>query len=86
MGLIGFLWSKSVYRPDEPSAAAPSEPMAPIALPGRDILSIKQAMTNCDEEAARNPDGMYFLVVPVVPENIESATLSCRESPLARFP
>jgi hypothetical protein len=84
LGLIGFLWSKSVYRQEvvppvqtnsDASDAVPPEPMAPIALPERDILSIKQAMTNCDEEAAQNPDGMYFLVIPVIPANFESATL-----------
>ena len=88
LGLIGFLWSNKVYRVGEGSlppqlntetdpsnTALPKPSMALIPASGTDSLSIKQAMTNCDEEAARNPDGLYFLITPVIPANLESATL-----------
>lgn len=87
LGLIGFLLSNNVYHdvagsssPQPNTATNPfntalSEPsLAPTPIPGTDNVSIKKAMTNCDEEAARNPNGLYFLVTPVIPANFGSAT------------
>lgn len=88
LGVIGFLWSEKVYRDGQSGLQAPlntesststtalPEPVvAPTAQPGLDSLTIKRAMANCDAEAAKNPDGLYFLLTPVMPANFESATL-----------
>jgi hypothetical protein len=55
---------------------APAAPAAPTPTPadatGRsaiatDIQSIIKAMKDCDDEAAKDPDTMYFLVIPLAP-------------------
>jgi hypothetical protein len=87
-GAIGFMWGKRMYPEDQSSfetllnrgaearaakiAPAPTTSMS--ALPQRDISSIKKAMASCDAEATNNPDGLYFLVTPVVPATFEGAT------------
>jgi hypothetical protein len=85
---IGFLWSEKLHRDDQSSlqnsletypspAAIETDFLTPVAVPvGQpESSSIKQAMARCDAEAAENPDGLYFLLTPVVPINFESATL-----------
>ncbi|HUI95426.1 MAG TPA: hypothetical protein VLX44_06720 [Xanthobacteraceae bacterium] len=44
-----------------PLAARPSE-----TVPQLDVPSITKAMAACDEEAARNPASLYFLVLPLI--------------------
>ena len=39
-----------------------------------DISTIRQAMANCDAVAARDPEGLHFLVIPVVPATLDAAT------------
>jgi hypothetical protein len=87
LGFIGFLISNNVYRDVEgnsslqlttqsnPSNTALSEPsLAPTPIAGTDSVTVRQAMTNCDEEAGRNPNGLYFLVTPVISASFDSAT------------
>jgi hypothetical protein len=55
--------------PAAPAAPAPT-PSAEAMRPGAvatDIQSIIQAMKDCDDEAAKDPDTMYFLVIPLAP-------------------
>ena len=85
---LGFLLSNYVHHDGEgsssplpnaetnPSNTTVSQPsLAPIPLLAKDSASVMHAMTTCDEEAARNPNGLYFLVTPVIPASFESATL-----------
>jgi hypothetical protein len=78
-----FFWSNSqrdlpTPPKSEPSPAVvkPAEPIVarPIALAASDIPTIKRAMADCDMEAAKNPDGLYFLVTPLAPATLEAAT------------
>lgn len=38
----------------------------PTAAGAPDLRSIEKAMADCDLEAGKNPDGLYFLIVPAV--------------------
>lgn len=51
----------------EPAATVPQQTQA-------DIQAVRQAMAQCDAEAAKDPDALYFLVIPVTPVN-EAALL-----------
>jgi hypothetical protein len=46
---------------------APSTPAAISDAVAADIQSIIKAMKDCDDEAAKDPDTMYFLVIPLSP-------------------
>jgi hypothetical protein len=88
LGAIGFTWSKRNYRDDQSSLGAPlnreaetkaadstARPITSmVALSQPDIPSIKQAMASCDADAAKHPDGLYFLVIPVAPATFEGVT------------
>jgi hypothetical protein len=47
--------------PQSPLAERPSEIVPPL-----DMASVTKAMAACDEEAARNPSSLYFLVLPLI--------------------
>ena len=51
---------------------APAAPTAPSALPTPadatiDLAAIKKGMTDCDADAAKSPDSIYFYVLPLRP-------------------
>jgi hypothetical protein len=60
------LWRGGAAARGEPPMAAPVKVAAP-SPPIRDVGWIAAAMAECDAEAARNPTGLYFLVIPVMP-------------------
>jgi hypothetical protein len=45
----------------------------PTGQPGQDSSATKQTMADCEAEAAKDPDGLYFLVTPVAPATLEAA-------------
>jgi hypothetical protein len=58
------LWRGGSAARGEPPVVAPVKVAAPPP-PMRDVGWIATAMAECDAEAARNPGGLYFLVIPV---------------------
>jgi hypothetical protein len=68
------------HRGDEPPATTAADQSAPAAtgaaapimvrMPGADgradLPTIEKAMAACDDEAARQPDSLYFLILPVL--------------------
>ena len=87
-GLSYFLWNCMAHcvgpgtaqtpNNTEPSPSVGTAPLPaspPVADAQLDVATIKQSMASCDEDAAKNPDGLYFLVIPVVPATFEAATL-----------
>lgn len=50
----------------------------PVILPSgaasTKIGALKQALADCDADAAKKPDDLFFLITPVVPANFEAAT------------
>jgi hypothetical protein len=64
--------ARQAHRPAQ--VQAPAAPAAPAATPpadasaaATDIQSIIEAMKNCDDEASKDLDAMYFLVIPLAP-------------------
>jgi hypothetical protein len=60
-----------------PAGAMPVTVPVPVVNPDGqpvDVSTIRQAMANCDAVAARDPEGLHFLVIPVVPATLEAAT------------
>jgi hypothetical protein len=53
--------------PQNPPLSPSGETVAPPAPTPADVQPVKQAMADCDAEAARNPDALYFLVIPIMP-------------------
>jgi hypothetical protein len=53
--------------PQNPPLSQPGEAITPAAPTTSDIQPVKQAMADCDAEAAGNPDALYFLVIPIMP-------------------
>jgi hypothetical protein len=79
---IGFLWSNSQSNIPTPPTSKTSAPVIKSTEPegtstelaDPDIPTIKQAMADCDVEAAKSPNGLYFFVTPVMPATVETAT------------
>jgi hypothetical protein len=55
-----------VATPGAPQSTPAPQP-APSAQPAADLPSIMSAMKQCDDEATKDRDSLYFLVVPVAP-------------------
>jgi len=51
---------------EAPATPAPTA-VAPAPQPAADINALRKAMADCDTAATRNPDGLYFLINPIVP-------------------
>jgi hypothetical protein len=51
-----------------PTAQAPAQ-VAPAQVAPTDLPAITKAMSDCDAAAARDPDSLYFLVLPLVQAN-----------------
>jgi hypothetical protein len=72
--LVGALSLSRQLFHREPSPAAGTAPAAsaaaPVLLPKADgsidLPAIEKAMADCDDEAARNQDGLYFLILPLL--------------------
>jgi hypothetical protein len=66
--------SATSKAPDPSFSAAVVPTSPPATIPQLDLGSIKRLMATCDEEAAKDPDGLHFLVIPLVPATFEAAT------------
>lgn len=54
-----------------PTAPAEPAPVTPEPQRKNDVGWIEKAMADCDQEAARNPDALYFLIIPVMPASTD---------------
>ena len=88
LGLVGFRWSWTADRDGQRTVQAPLQPeisasistlpasvVTPPAHAQPEAQTVKQTMADCDAEAAKDSDGLYFLVIPLVPATIEAASL-----------
>jgi hypothetical protein len=57
----------AIQAPGAPAVPAPSAQATTPDAAAPEIQSIINAMKDCDDEAAKDPDTMYFLVIPLAP-------------------
>jgi hypothetical protein len=85
--VVGFLWSEKLRRDgrsdlqpapntDSNTATDLLDPIiVPTSLTDAGSSLVKRAINRCDAEAASDPDGLHFLLTPVVPVDFDSATM-----------
>lgn len=81
-GILLFLSTRAAHKPERPGlpdnlpsmAAKPGDQTASNAPASQAVgkssaesRAVQQAMTDCDREAARNPNDLYLLIVPISP-------------------
>ena len=76
-GAAAFLWSRLPDRQDTPASEPQAEIAGPVAVPSAppaapatqarpNLQAIQSAMAECDSEAQKDPDTLYFLVTPIM--------------------
>jgi hypothetical protein len=83
LGLAGYLWLTAIKGDgpagqDRPHTAELTDLSAvPLVIPPGQpqwtAATVRGEMASCDRQAAKNPNGLYFLVFPVEPATLEAA-------------